>query len=475
MNLTEKYAKRLSICESIYKDKHNGQSMPQFKKVMIASVVENTKKFLNESFAANAATQGGAVGLNLGEWKKFCINLTSVALPNLIGTDLVITQPMSSMTGYITYLQYQAGIDKGGVKANDVFNTTFRMGEMTDDRINYTGKAVVESATGDGTTKSFDIMFTENAKLVAVKVDGVAVEIETGVDTPTAGKVALINNKVEFGTAPEAGKAVKIAYEYNNVIIPQETLPTLKANLKHLALTARARRIAIYYSQISAFQAKQDYGIDLAAQIAEQAVGELQYEIDSEIVKMLVDGAEEDSTLTWSRYLPVGVSKAQHYEGFLEVLEKGRAVMYKRTQKFSPNYMIIDAAILPIFTFVPGWKPSDVTIPNGPYFAGTINGMKVYVSPMINDGTFVMGVIGGDMQTSAGVYAPYMAVVPTQLLGFADGTMSQGFSTLYDMKLLSTYNGSIAEGTAVEPANGDDGQFSYLLVKGKVIDTKIGD
>ena len=30
-----------------------------------------------------------------------------------------------------------------------------------------------------------------------------------------------------------------------------------------------------------------------------------------------------------------------------------------------------------------------------------------------------------------------MPIVPTQLLGFADGTMSQGFSTLYDMKILN--------------------------------------
>ena len=409
--LMEKYAKRLNVCESIYREKHEGEAMPHYKKVMIARVVENTRKFITESFAATAATQGGAAGLNMGDWKRFCINLTSVALPNLVGTDLVITQPMSSMTGYITYLQYQAGINKGGVKEGDVFNSTFRMGEMTDDRMNYTGKAVVETATGDGSTKSFDIMFTENAKLVAVKVDGTALEIETGVSTATAGKVALINGKVEFGTAPEDNKVIKIAYEYSNVIIPQETIPTLKANLKNLVLTARARRIAVYYSQISAFQAKQDYGMDLAAQIAEQAVGELQYEIDSEIVKMLVDGAEADSKLTWSKTVPGtnAISKAQHYESFLEVLELGRAIMYKRTQKFSPNFMICDAMIIPIFTFVPGWKPSNVTVPNGPYFAGTINNIKVYVSPMIQDGTFVLGVKGGDMQSAAGVYAPYMA------------------------------------------------------------------
>lgn len=30
-----------------------------------------------------------------------------------------------------------------------------------------------------------------------------------------------------------------------------------------------------------------------------------------------------------------------------------------------------------------------------------------------------------------------MPIVPTQLLGFADGTMSQGFSTLYDMKIIN--------------------------------------
>ena len=30
-----------------------------------------------------------------------------------------------------------------------------------------------------------------------------------------------------------------------------------------------------------------------------------------------------------------------------------------------------------------------------------------------------------------------MPVVPTQLLGYADGGMSQGFSTLYDLKLLN--------------------------------------
>ena len=41
--LMEKYAKRLNVCESIYREKHDGEAMPHYKKVMIARVVENTR------------------------------------------------------------------------------------------------------------------------------------------------------------------------------------------------------------------------------------------------------------------------------------------------------------------------------------------------------------------------------------------------------------------------------------------------
>ena len=41
-----------------------------------------------------------------------------------------------------------------------------------------------------------------------------------------------------------------------------------------------------------------------------------------------------------------------------------------------------------------------------------------------------------------------MAIVPTQLLGYADGGMSQGWSTLYDLKMLN----------------------KNLIIKGKIVD-----
>ena len=63
--------------------------------------------------------------------------------------------------------------------------------------------------------------------------------------------------------------------------------------------------------------------------------------------------------------------------------------------------------------------------------------MKVIVSPILGEKVCYLGVLGADGKTAVGIYAPYMPIVPTQLLGFADGRMSQGFSTLYDMKIIN--------------------------------------
>lgn len=99
--------------------------------------------------------------------------------------------------------------------------------------------------------------------------------------------------------------------------------------------------------------------------------------------------------------------------------------------------MLIASNILPILTFIKGFSAAPTGSINGPYFAGTLNGLKVFVTPNIEPGKFVIGVNGDDMMSSVAVYAPYMAVVPTQLLGYADGGMSQGFSTMYDLQILN--------------------------------------
>ena len=467
MNLLESYKNRLAVSESVHQKSHNGARMSAGKKLMIASVLNNTSRFINEAFENSAATQRSA----LGDYKRFCLNVSTVALPNLILPELMLTQPMSSIAGYITYLRYTAGVNKGGVEAGDTFNSVYRLGKMDEDRAGYTADKIVETITAETAGDTFTAAWSPVLRAhVVKKADGSIVELVV-----EDGKIVAEDKD---GKAVTFAEGDKVAYIYDNVIIPQvgdgkNAIPTLTAAMDVMELHAHARRIAVYYSQIAAFQAKTDYGYDIGEQLATQAQGELAYEIDTEGVFMLYKGAEADDTLTFNSYdvefegaTNINISRSQYYEQFTEILARAKKVIYTRTQKFAPNYMVCGANILTILPYLPGWTAASVSTVNGPYFAGTVDGLKVFVSPSIGENEFFFGVNGSDLQTSAGVYAPYMAIVPTQLLGFADGTMSQGFSTMYDMKLLSTYTGSIKENTAKDSK---DGTHSWLLVAGKLV------
>lgn len=195
------------------------------------------------------------------------------------------------------------------------------------------------------------------------------------------------------------------------------------------------------------FQAKTDYGMDLGKQLSEKAVGQLQYEIDTEVTNLLVDNAEADARLTFSKTQSIGVNIRDHYASFLEKLATGSQIIYDRTKRFAATYVLVASDLIPILSLIDAYKAAPAGKINGPYYAGTVNSLKVFVTPNIDPGTFVLGVNGDDMMSSAAVYAPYMPIVPTQLLGYSDGGMSQGWSTLYDLKLLN--KGLLVKGSVV--------------------------
>lgn len=417
MNIMEAFQKKLAVSEKVYEKEHGGRALSENKKIAIARVLANTSEYITEAFENSVGTQLS----NMKTFKKFCVDLTTVALPSLISNDLVIVYPLKSRTGYIQYLKFVAGSNKGGVKQGDLFNDVFALGAMTDDRMNYTGATVVEKVEEEGKVK-----WMQRGKVGIVGNNGEWKE----------GFVKKANG--EFVEVADVHVGDDVTYIYNNIEIPQEDIPQLTAVMEGMELSAKARRIGIYYSQMAAFQAKTEMGIDLGEVLATQACGELSYQIDTEIVKLLVNGAGEvKEDLKWSKTLPVGVSKRDHYAGFAEIIEIASQHIYDATQKHAANYMLIASNIKPILVLMEGFKAASTAKINGPYYAGELNGVKVYVSPAMKPGEFVLGYNGGDMLTSAAVFAPYMAIVPTQLLGFADGGMSQGFSTLYDARLLN--------------------------------------
>lgn len=426
-SLLENYAKRIRVAESVYANEHNGEAMSKAKKLTLACVLNNTNKFLTERFENSVGTQKS----DIGNYKRFVLNLTNIAMPNLIAFDLVMVKPMTSRSGVITYIDFVAGSNKGGVEQGDVFNSGLKgLGKMDAARMAYTSAKVVEDVVEDGVTawKPVQKFYEDNKDFYPIKKE-YEVEIYAGLGTDgepiwTPAMVADV----------KAGD--KIRYEYDNVVIPQEDLPILNAVTRDLPIVAKTRRIAIYYSQIAAFEMKNEMGEDLGQNLSEQAVNELKYEIDSEIVMFLRKMAGEPvEALTFNKHVPVGVTLAQHYEGFGEKLIQAQMALYKRTQRYMPSYMVAASDILPVLSYCPTFKAGNLKAISGAFVAGTLGGLKVIISPLMAEGEYFFGVNEG--MASAAIYAPYMAVIPTQLLGFADGAMSQGFSTMYGLAELN--------------------------------------
>lgn len=69
----------------------------------------------------------------------------------------------------------------------------------------------------------------------------------------------------------------------------------------------------------------------------------------------------------------------------------------------APNYVLAASNILPVLSMVKGWQAAPAGQINGPYYAGQINGLKVFITPNFEAGEFVVGCNGNDMMSSAAV------------------------------------------------------------------------
>lgn len=420
-NLLETYSRQLKVAEAYVAKNFDGKQISANTQLTTAVLLDNTNRWMTESMNTTATQRS-----DLGDWKKFCLNLTNIAVPSLIANDLVIVHPMTSYSGSVAYLEYVSKTDKGDIKKGDVFNGVFGLGMHSEARTAFSSQVIVETVGSDGKTT-----------LTPVASNRFAKEGEKDKDIKVIRGGVTTYEKADF-TLQAGDKVAYFSDEFQMEHVPAQDIPTIGPRMQRIALVAEPRRIAVRYDQITAFQAKTDYGFSLDKQIAEQACGELAYEIDTEIVEMLAEGAKEGGVaLTWNKALPVGVSKFEHYNGFLEVIEQAKAIIYNRTKKFHPNYMVIAADVLPVLRFVNGFTAVKNAKMNGPYKVGELDGLNIYVSPALASGEFFLGLNGSDMMSSAGVYAPYMAIVPTQLLGTPDGGLAQGFSTWYAKALLN--------------------------------------
>lgn len=158
-------------------------------------------------------------------------------------------------------IKYTYGTNKGKTSQGTVINTPFGLGDVD---VDYTSANVLTEAKAATDTSGVASGNLNWMPVIAGKVEfvvGAAVIKDNG-----EGK--LLQNSSEVGTIDYTTGAYNFTasgissatpvfcnYVYDNIYIPQNDLPILNAEMAMIPLTAKARRIAIYYSQMAAFQA----------------------------------------------------------------------------------------------------------------------------------------------------------------------------------------------------------------------------
>ena len=193
---------------------------------------------------------------------------------------------MTSFSGYVTYLKYTAGSNKGMMTRGQEINSPFAFKGTVDG--NYTSSKVASNGTwaqaqtvinlpwnpvvkgsieltiadtlyaddGEGNLK---VVTTAGTRTEVVDRNGnVTVQVEGRVLGDTKGTVKYGAFKdgtyavadepaaITFTAAPvEADSTFTLAYVYNNVYVPQNDVPLLNAQIDAIPLIAKARRIAV--------------------------------------------------------------------------------------------------------------------------------------------------------------------------------------------------------------------------------------
>ena len=448
------------------------RTFPQEVRNTAAVILRNT---INAYESVSGSTAGLGIGGQSGvaqmnpisSYKNFIIKIATLGIPALDVFDWVAMEPMATASTQILFTKYVRMSNKGSSKKGDVISDPFGIyyrqnadGTRTDAtdplyssaltadaftdtkvttaqnfNLRWTpvrentiivtagGKTCNEkTATVSSTVANFDKTFAENGITVSIKYDTGAIQI-----TEAAASTVDV---------------LSVTYEYDNVYLPANDIPTYGAEVEAIPMTAKPHKVRIVFDALSNLIYKNDYGIDMAKELPKKAVEDFMYSIATEVSDAIVANAPTSTyTMSWSLAVENGWI-AQHYASFGSVLAAAQAAITKVTKIYAGNRCFIGSALVPVVMAVPGFKAADTDGKIGTQLIGSIGNLKIYFKPDMDDYTYVVFAKGSGTELSVGLLSMYMAalpasIIPTQLLEFADGLNSQGFYSLYDFKILN--------------------------------------
>lgn len=401
-------------------------SLSDEKKVATAICLENTKKQI-AYLESIAATQSP----DIGAYKRYALDMVGAVVPNLIAYDIASVQAINNKIAMINFMKYHYGDAKGGTGAGQVFADVRNFGQSD---MNYTSDHV-EGEEFSGTLDWTPVL-PGTVKFSTGLVDDGNGKIMNG-DTE-AGTVNYATGEVVLTEA--AAEGTTVSYGYANEHVPAKKIPSITLSIESLPIKAKTRRLAAIWGFEASYELQKEYGQSMEDLLSTTAAGEINHEIDLEVMDRIHKAARATARDPWSVIPATGVysNLQDHYDSFLIYLNQLSNDIYATTRRIRPNYVLCGTDVATIITSNRTFKPSgEIATAKGPYFAGTLGQFKIYVSPDFGAKDFCLGYKGDTLLDAGFIYAPYMPIMTTSMVQLEDMAGRKGWATMYGTRTVN--------------------------------------
>jgi len=399
----------------------------QYKKGIVAQVLENTEKqlaeergqsqYLSEAAPTNS-TSGGSGAID--NWDPILISLVRRAMPNLIAYDIAGVQPMSGPTGLIFAMKS---------RYNDAAN-----------RLNQT-EALFDEALTDFSSSSFNGT-TENNKNGAHAGNPSSLPGSGGaVDSDPLDDVA---DNFSFGQGMTTQEGEALGDAGNNAF------GEMSFTIERATVTARTRALKAEYTMELAQDLKSIHGLDAESELANILSAEVLAEINREMVRTINSRAKlgcQQSDITSAGIFDLDVDadgrwSSEKYQGLLVQLQREANTIARETRRGKGNFVLCSsdvAAALSATGMLNNYPAlssnSNLQVDDtGNTFVGTLSsGMKVYIDPYAQTNYLTVGYRGSNPYDAGIFYCPYVPLTMVRAVGEDNFQPKIGFKTRYGM------------------------------------------
>ena len=368
-----------------------------YRRDVTLRLLENQEKFLQEAAPTNST------GGNVDNWDPILISLVRRSMPQMIAYDVCGVQPMTGPTGLIFAMKAHY-TSQGGAEA-----------------FGAAGTGADESDTDFSGRNAAGIVGSTNAHVTT-----------DGTNNPFAGTWT-------HGTGMTTAQAEALGDASGNAFAE------MAFSIEKTSVTAKSRALKAEYSTELAQDLKAIHGLDAETELANILSTEILQEINREVIRTIYtvakDGAQTDTTSAGTFDLDTdsnGRWSVEKFKGLMYQIERDRNEIGHQTRRGKGNFMICSADVASAMSMA-GMLESghalnvDDTMST---YAGTMNGMKVYVDPYYATAAgqfYVLGYKGASPYDAGLFYCPYVPLQMVRAMGENTFQPKIGFKTRYGM------------------------------------------